>query len=75
MWMEFCENCTLSDIIEQGVTLNEAWRLLRQIVEGLAHIHATGIIHRDLKRTLLNFFSKASVRAYQVIINHDFVIQ
>ncbi|ORZ38826.1 hypothetical protein BCR44DRAFT_1427861 [Catenaria anguillulae PL171] len=47
--MEYCENRTLSDIIDQGITLNEAWRLLRQIVEGLAHIHATGIIHRDLK--------------------------
>ncbi|KAI9217821.1 hypothetical protein BC828DRAFT_417807 [Blastocladiella britannica] len=47
--MEYCENRTLSDVIEKGVTLNEAWRLLRQIVEGLVHIHATSIIHRDLK--------------------------
>jgi translation initiation factor 2-alpha kinase 4 len=27
----------------------EIWRLFRQIVEGLVHIHEHGIIHRDLK--------------------------
>ena len=28
---------------------DEAWRLLRQVLEGLAHIHEHQIIHRDLK--------------------------
>lgn len=27
----------------------ERYRILRQIVEGLHHIHVQGIIHRDLK--------------------------
>ncbi|KAJ3358715.1 hypothetical protein GGF32_010055 [Allomyces javanicus] len=47
--MEYCENRTLSDVIEQGITANEAWRLFHQIVEGLVHIHSQGMIHRDVK--------------------------
>ena len=49
--MEYCENRTLFDLIRQGLP-NDAdnyWRILRQILEALAHIHAQGIIHRDLK--------------------------
>jgi eukaryotic translation initiation factor 2-alpha kinase 4 len=29
--------------------IDESWRLFRQILEGLSHIHGHGIIHRDLK--------------------------
>ncbi|KAK7531285.1 kinase-like protein [Phyllosticta citribraziliensis] len=49
--MEYCERHTLRDLIRKGLYDNpdEAWRLFRQILEGLAHIHSHGIIHRDLK--------------------------
>ncbi|KAF2841608.1 kinase-like protein [Patellaria atrata CBS 101060] len=50
--MEYCERRTLRDIIRKGNLFDnpdEIWRLLRQILEGLAHIHSHGIIHRDLK--------------------------
>lgn len=36
----------------------EYWRVLRQILEGLAHIHAVSIVHRDLKPE--NIFIDAS---------------
>ncbi|KAK8221149.1 kinase-like protein [Phyllosticta capitalensis] len=49
--MEYCERHTLRDLIRKDLHDNpdEAWRLFRQILEGLAHIHSHGIIHRDLK--------------------------
>ncbi|KAK5131739.1 eukaryotic translation initiation factor 2-alpha kinase, partial [Cryomyces antarcticus] len=49
--MEYCEKLTLRDLVRKGLYdhPDEVWRLFRQIVEGLAHIHSHGIIHRDLK--------------------------
>lgn len=49
--MEFCEKRTLRDLIRHDLhdDPEEYWRLFRQILEGLAHIHGHGIIHRDLK--------------------------
>lgn len=49
--MEYCERRTLRGLINKGIYdhTNEVWRLLRQILEGLVHIHSFGMIHRDLK--------------------------
>ena len=49
--MELCENQTLRDLIVDGLPgdSEQYWRLLRQILEGLGHIHSQGFIHRDLK--------------------------
>lgn len=47
--MEYCPNQTLRDIIDMGIDFDEAWRLFRQIIEGLCHLHSQGMIHRDLK--------------------------
>ncbi|KAI7870432.1 kinase-like domain-containing protein [Spinellus fusiger] len=47
--MEYCEKKTLRDVIDERIDEQEAWRLFRQILEGLVHIHSQGMIHRDLK--------------------------
>ncbi|KAK2602583.1 hypothetical protein N8I77_009101 [Diaporthe amygdali] len=49
--MEYCEKRTLRDLIARNLAKNktEVWRLFRQILQGLVHIHSLNIVHRDLK--------------------------
>jgi translation initiation factor 2-alpha kinase 4 len=49
--MEYCDRRTLRDLIHGGLYKDgaEIWRLLRQILSGLRHIHGLSIVHRDLK--------------------------
>ena len=49
--MEYCDRQTLRDLMrgELHTNIEECWRLFRQILEGLVHVHSNGVIHRDLK--------------------------
>jgi serine/threonine-protein kinase len=47
---EYVEGRTLQELLEEGLpSLALAVRLAREIAEGLAAAHTTGLIHRDLK--------------------------
>ncbi|OQR66098.1 eukaryotic translation initiation factor 2-alpha kinase 4-like [Tropilaelaps mercedesae] len=61
--MEFCEKKTLRSAIDDGLykDVDRMWRLFREIIEGLGHIHQQGIIHRDLKP--VNIFLDSDDRA------------
>eukprot|EP00249_Psilotum_nudum_P019722 c27388_g1_i1 orf=702-2933(-) len=62
--MEYCPRTlrqvldTYTDIIDKDV----AWHMFRQIVEGLAHIHGQGIIHRDLTPSNIFFDARNDIK-------------
>lgn len=62
--MEFCEKSTLRIAIDNHLYSNgeRLWRLFREIIEGLAHIHSQGMIHRDLKPVNIFLDSRDQVK-------------
>lgn len=70
--MEYCEKRTLRDLIARNLSRNttEIWRLFRQVLEGLAHIHSLNIVHRDLKPE--NIFISSSTEGVDNIKIGDF---
>ncbi|KAF5176666.1 eIF-2-alpha kinase GCN2, partial [Thalictrum thalictroides] len=62
--MEYCPR-TLRQVFESYGSLfvkELAWHLFRQIIEGLAHIHAQGIIHRDLTPNNIFFDARNDIK-------------
>ena len=47
--MQYLEGPTLKQLIDKGLTPEEAVRLVRQVLEGARFAHRHGIVHRDLK--------------------------
>lgn len=49
MVMEFAEGPTLTEIMTVAPARRRIIQLVRQLLQGLAHAHGEGLIHRDLK--------------------------
>ncbi|XP_039054729.1 eIF-2-alpha kinase GCN2 isoform X2 [Hibiscus syriacus] len=61
--MEYCPR-TLRQVFESYNHFDKelAWHLFRQVVEGLAHIHGQGIIHRDLTPNNIFFDARNDIK-------------
>ncbi|XP_021721682.1 eIF-2-alpha kinase GCN2-like isoform X1 [Chenopodium quinoa] len=61
--MEYCPR-TLRQLFDSYRHFDKelAWHLFRQIVEGLGHIHAQGIIHRDLTPNNIFFDARNDIK-------------
>ncbi|KAK9059086.1 hypothetical protein SSX86_021705 [Deinandra increscens subsp. villosa] len=61
--MEYCPR-TLRQMFESYNQFDKklAWHMFRQIVEGLAHIHSQGIIHRDLTPNNIFFDARNDIK-------------
>ncbi|GLT96767.1 hypothetical protein SLE2022_143670 [Rubroshorea leprosula] len=61
--MEYCPRTLRQDFESYNHFDKEvAWHLFRQIVEGLAHIHGQGIIHRDLTPNNIFFDARNDIK-------------
>ncbi|HEX8051236.1 MAG TPA: PASTA domain-containing protein [Solirubrobacterales bacterium] len=47
--MRYVQGPTLKELIERGLTPDQAAALVRQVLEGARFAHRNGIVHRDLK--------------------------
>jgi serine/threonine protein kinase len=47
--MQYVEGATLKQLIESGLTPDQAVELIRQVLEAARFAHRNGIVHRDLK--------------------------
>jgi serine/threonine-protein kinase len=47
--MQYVEGPTLRELIDRGMTIEQAVALIRQVLEAARYAHRHGIVHRDLK--------------------------
>ena len=62
--MELVKGRTLLEHLKAGVTyqLKESGEILRQVLEGMGHAHAQGVVHRDIKPSNLMVNEAGSIK-------------
>ena len=70
--MEYVEGTDLEALIRRHEPLSVEWRLdvLRQVCEGLAHAHRSGIVHRDVKPANIRVTPEGEVKIMDFGIAH-----
>ena len=66
--MELIPGTTLEDaIVENGLSIDHALRVLVQVADGLSHVHRSGVVHRDLKPGNILMAGEASTEEVRII--------
>ncbi|HKT83565.1 MAG TPA: protein kinase, partial [Solirubrobacterales bacterium] len=66
--MQYLEGSTLKQLIDAGLTPEEAAGLIRQVLEGARFAHRHGVVHRDLKpqNVIVDTEGKATVTDFGI---------
>jgi serine/threonine-protein kinase len=66
--MQYLEGRTLKELIDQGLTPEQAVPLIRQVLEGARFAHRHGVVHRDLKpqNVIVDSEGKATVTDFGI---------
>jgi eukaryotic-like serine/threonine-protein kinase len=66
--MQYLEGRTLKQLIDQGLTPEQAVGLIRQVLEGARFAHRHGVVHRDLKpqNVIVDADGKATVTDFGI---------
>src|SRR4051794_41126849 len=66
--MQYLEGRTLKQLIDAGLTLEQAAGLIRQVLEGARFAHRHGVVHRDLKpqNVIVDAEGKATVTDFGI---------
>jgi serine/threonine-protein kinase len=66
--MQYLEGRTLKELIEAGLTPEQAVGLIRQVLEGARFAHRHGVVHRDLKpqNVIVDAEGKATVTDFGI---------